>query len=1128
MTARLDYSPDINHKYLNLVDILRYRALHQPDKTAYTFLQDGETQASSLTYQQLDRQARAIAAQLQSLRATGERALLLYPAGLEFIAAFFGCLYASVVAVPAYPPRPNRSMSRLQAIVADAQATVVLTTASMVTNVKGRLAQNPELAAMHWLSTDNLASNLGLSWQEVAVNSGTLAFLQYTSGSTGRPKGVMVSHGNLLHNQQMIQLAFGHTEKTIFVGWLPLFHDMGLIGNVLQPLYLNIPCILMSPVAFLQNPFRWLKAISCYKATTSGGPNFAYDLCARKITPEQRASLDLSSWEVAFNGAEPVRSETLERFAATFEPCGFRARAFYPCYGMAETTLFVSGGLKTDPPVVYKVQGAALEQNQVVTVADGQADARTMVSCGQSWLDQKIIIVDPESLTLCPVGKVGEIWVSGPSVAQGYWNRPQETKQTFYASTADTGDGPFLRTGDLGFLQEGELFVTGRLKDLIIIRGRNYYPQDIELTVEQSHPALLPGSGATFSVEVDGEERLVVAQEVERSYLRKLDVDEVVGAIRKAVSQQHELQVYAVLLLKTGSLPKTSSGKIQRHACRSGFIAESLTVVGSSILGHTNDSIKSNTIIQETSPTKAQIQRQLSLELDLCDQTARLLGIARSQLNPQQPLITLGIDSLKAVEIKNYIETNFGLVLPIETFLEDISITQLATRICEITLLSPSPPFISASTVQTLTEPSSLKNQPVPASSTQSQSSAAKNGMQFSLFYFSSNEAEFTDDKYQLFIEGAKFADRNGFVAVWIPERHFHAFGGIYPNPSVLGSALAMVTERIRLRAGSVVLPLHNPLRVAEEWSVVDNLSRGRVDIAFARGWNPNDFVLSPETYANRTEVMFSGIETVQKLWRGESILLPNGVGEETEIKIYPLPKQQELPVWITCSGGKERFIEAGAVGAKILTALLFQPIEELAEKIALYRDSLVKHGHAPEAGHVTLMLHTFVAEDIAVVRNKVQRSFTEYLKTSVDLWRHGSKNLDDLTEKERQDLLAYAFERYFQTSALFGTPDTCLKMVARLKEIGVDEIACLIDFGVDVDSVMTALHSLKRLKDDCHLGINPDTRQQDDHQHSQTNISDEIDPGKAEQLLTKIEQLSDGEVDSLLSELLAAEEVGK
>jgi natural product biosynthesis luciferase-like monooxygenase protein len=337
-----------------------------------------------------------------------------------------------------------------------------------------------------------------------------------------------------------------------------------------------------------------------------------------------------------------------------------------------------------------------------------------------------------------------------------------------------------------------------------------------------------------------------------------------------------------------------------------------------------------------------------------------------------------------------------------------------------------------------------------------------------------------------------------------------------------------MVTERVRLRAGSVVLPLHNPIRVAEEWSVVDNLSRGRVDIAFARGWNPNDFVFSPQTYANRTEVMFSGIQRVQKLWRGESILLPNGVGEKTEIKIYPLPKQRELPVWITCSGGKERFIEAGAVGAKILTALLFQPIEELAEKIAVYRDSLFKNGHPHEAGHVTLMLHTFVGEDLTIVRNKVREPFIEYLKTSVDLWRRGSKSLDELTEKEREDLLAYAFERYCQTSALFGTPDTCMEMVNRLKEIGVDEIACLIDFGVDVDSVMSGLHVLKTLKDECNLDINLDTTQQDEHQHSQTNISDEIDPGKAEELLTKIDQLSDGDVDSLLSELLAAEEVGK
>ncbi len=1149
MTACCDDSTETGYKLESLVDLLNKRAQNQPEATAYTFLQDGETESAQLTYKELDLKARAIAAQLKSLGVIGERALLLYPPGLEFIAAFFGCLYASVVAVPAYPARPNRSMSRLQAIVTDAQAKVTLTTTSVLANLEGRLAQNPELAAMRWLTTDNIATDLASNWQEPIVNSDALAFLQYTSGSTGKPKGVMVSHGNLLHNQQMIQMAFGHTEKSIIVGWLPLFHDMGLVGNVVQPLYLGIPCILMSPVAFLQNPLSWLKAISSYKATTSGGPNFAYDLCVRKITPEQRASLDLSSWEVAFNGAEPVRAATLERFATTFEPCGFRREAFYPCYGMAETTLLVSGGLKTAPPVVYKVEGAAIEQNRVVESVSEQEGVRTIISCGQTWLDQKIVIVNPESLTLCPAGRVGEIWVSGPSVAQGYWNQPEQTTQTFHAYVADMAEEPFLRTGDLGFLQDGELFVTGRLKDVIIIRGRNHYPQDIELTVEESHPALRSGCGAAFSVEVEGEEQLVVAQEVERTYLRNLDVEEVVGSIRKAVSQQHELQVYAVLLLKTGSIPKTSSGKIQRHACRTGFLAESLPVVGSSILCHTDDLIEGNTTTQETSSATAKTQRQLLLELDLRDQIAQLLRIAPSQLNPQQPLNTLGLDSLKAVEINNQIEANFGLDLPMETFLEDISITQLASRILfDITLPSPSPPSIPASTVQITTEVRSLKQQRSalrssadarrlanaslsltlsPDSRTQPQSLATKNGMQFSLFYFSSNEAEFTDDKYQLLIEGAKFADRNNFAAVWIPERHFHAFGGIYPNPSVLSAAIAMVTERVRLRAGSVVLPLHNPIRVAEEWSVVDNLSRGRVDIAFARGWNPNDFVLSPETYANRTEVMFSGIETVQKLWRGESILLPNGVGEETEIKIYPLPKQRELPVWITCSGSKERFIEAGAVGAKILTALLFQPIEELAEKIALYRDSLAKNGYPPEAGHVTLMLHTFVGEDLAVVRNKVRGPFTEYLKTSVDLWRRGSKSLDDLSEKEREDLLAYAFERYFQTSALFGTPDTCLEMVARLKEIGVDEIACLIDFGVDVDSVMTALHVLNTLKDDCNLDINPDTRQQDEHEYSRVIISEEIDPGKAEQLLSEIEQLSDGEVDSLLSELLAAQEVG-
>jgi acyl-CoA synthetase (AMP-forming)/AMP-acid ligase II len=354
----------------------------------------------------------------------------------------------------------------------------------------------------------------------------------------------------------MVEFAFGHTQKTIFVGWLPLFHDMGLIGNVLQPLYLGIPCIFMPPVAFLQKPIRWLQAISHYKATTSGGPNFAYDLCIKKVTPEQLASLDLSSWEVAFNGAETVRAETLERFAATFAPCGFRREAFYPCYGMAEATLLVSGGVATDPPVIQNFPAKALEQNRIVESNSQQEDNRAIVGCGQTCLGQRIVIANPETLKQCAPDEVGEIWVSGSSVAQGYWNRPEQTEQTFHAYLVeDTGvsealgaSGPFLRTGDLGFLQNGELFVTGRLKDVVIVRGRNHYPQDIELTAERSHPALASNAGAAFAVEIAGQEQLVVVQEVERTHVRKLNVSEVTLAIRRAVAENHELEVYAVVV----------------------------------------------------------------------------------------------------------------------------------------------------------------------------------------------------------------------------------------------------------------------------------------------------------------------------------------------------------------------------------------------------------------------------------------------------------------------------------------------------------------------------------------------------------------------------------------------------
>jgi acyl-CoA synthetase (AMP-forming)/AMP-acid ligase II len=565
--------------FSNLSELLLYRAQGQPDQNAYTFLRGGEVETEKLTYKTLLHKAQAIAAQLQKLGVSGERALLLYQPGLEFIAAFFGCLFAPMLAVPAYPPRKNQNLSRLQAIASSSQARVVLTTAALLDQLQSDSRQIPELVNLQWLATDTIEPETAAEWQEIEVNSETIAFLQYTSGSTGNPKGVMVSHGNLLHNSAVIHQCFGHQTTSQGLIWLPPYHDMGLIGGIIQPLYGGLPVVLMSPVDFLQKPYRWLQAISRYQATTSGGPNFAYDLCVRKVTPEQMAGVDLSSWEVAFTGAEPIRATTLEQFATTFAPYGFRKEAFYPCYGMAETTLLITGGVKTALPIERQLDSTALEQNRVVETTRNHENARTIVGCGQNCLEQKLVIVNPDTLTLCGAEQVGEIWVSGASVAQGYWEQPEETEKTFHAYLADTGEGPFLRTGDLGFLQDGELFVTGRIKDVIIIRGQNHYPQDIELTVEKSHPSLRIGCCAAFAVEFQGSERLVIVVEVERSYLKKLDVQEVVGSIKQAVVTQHGLDIFAAVLVKTGSIPKTSSGKIRRHACRAEFLTGSLDVV---------------------------------------------------------------------------------------------------------------------------------------------------------------------------------------------------------------------------------------------------------------------------------------------------------------------------------------------------------------------------------------------------------------------------------------------------------------------------------------------------------------------------------------------------------------------
>jgi acyl-CoA synthetase (AMP-forming)/AMP-acid ligase II len=576
----LNLTDSQNHieKFLSMVDLLSYRAQNQPDKRAYTFLQNGEIEEVSLSYRELDQKARAIASSLQSLKASGERVLLLYPPGLDFIAAFFGCLYAGIVAVPIYPPKRNQSIDRLRAIALDAQTTIALTVSSTLAQIQSQFAQEPEFADMVLLATDSIPIDQASNWQQVQADKDTLAFLQYTSGSTGTPKGVMVSHGNLMCNSEYMHQLWEFSSESVMVTWLPTFHDMGLIYGILQPLYHGFPCYLMAPASFMQKPLVWLGAISKYQATHSAAPNFAYDLCVRKTTPEERASLDLSSWQMTINGAEPIRADTINKFTEAFKPCGFALATFCPGYGLAEATLAVAAVRNKELPSFYSVQVEALAQNQVIE-GKSEEKVKTFVGNGKPGIDTKVQIVAPESLTQCSPGEVGEIWISGPSVAQGYWQRTKETKQTFGAYIADTKEGPFLRTGDLGFIKDGELFITGRLKDVIIIRGQNHYPQDIEAVVEQSHPALRPSCGAAFTVEVKGEERLVVVQEVERTWLRNLDVEMVERAIRKAVVQQHELHVYKIALIKTGSIPKTSSGKIQRSACRAKFLAGTLDVL---------------------------------------------------------------------------------------------------------------------------------------------------------------------------------------------------------------------------------------------------------------------------------------------------------------------------------------------------------------------------------------------------------------------------------------------------------------------------------------------------------------------------------------------------------------------
>lgn len=574
--------------YLTLDACLRDRAQHMPDKRVYAFLDENGRVAASLSYAQLHQRADTIARTLRTHAPAGSRVMLLFWPGLDFAEALFGCLYAGMVAVPAYPPEPacvDRTIARLKAIATDATPAVVLTSSSIHSMAKPLLAFVRDFGKLLWLAVDTLSDG-DLSNNVASERSpDDLALIQYTSGSTARPKGVMVSHRNILANMRMfqIQLEADQGEHRTMVSWLPTYHDLGLMGGIFLPMIIGANSILMSPLDFLRRPALWLSTISRYRATDTFAPNFALDLAVRKVTGEDRAALDLSCLRVCVIGAEPVRHASVERFAQAFGKQGFAQDNMAPAYGLAEAVVAVSGGPRGESPRHLFVDANALADHRFASVDHASPSAQPIVSSGRPLTDLDVRIVNPTTLQPSPPGEVGEVWMRGPSVALGYWQRDDDTRDTFQARlSGDSGD-TWLRTGDLGCFEGGHLYITGRMKDLIIIRGKNHYPQDIELTVERSHPRVRPGATIAFAGEQHGSEPLVIVTEVD---VRQLSSDtekhealgKVVATIRSALHAEHALQAQHIVLIKARGINKTSSGKLARHACRQRFLEGKLEV----------------------------------------------------------------------------------------------------------------------------------------------------------------------------------------------------------------------------------------------------------------------------------------------------------------------------------------------------------------------------------------------------------------------------------------------------------------------------------------------------------------------------------------------------------------------
>ncbi len=673
----------------HLLSVLRHWAQNTPDTIAYSFT-DGEVSQAELTYSQLWDEVCGLAGALQSQVEPGQRILLLYPPGLDFVVGLYACHALGAIAVPAFPPRRNRKASRIRSIVTDADTRIAFSTESIAEQLAGS-TKHEDLEGVTVIGTDNRALRNLAAWKMPGnLTADSLAILQYTSGSTGSPKGVMLTHRNVLANCELIIDGFQPEREYKGMAWLPAYHDMGLVGGILQPLYFGRSAVLMSPMTFLQRPERWLQTISRLEIQISGGPNFAYQLCVDKIPDSELIGVDLSSWKIAFNGAEPIRPATLDAFAKRFGPYGFRREAFAPCYGMAETTLLVTGGPIEGRPVVKTFDGSKIDNKLVESVPDNHPSARQLVGCGRVLPGETVCIVDPHSMTILDGGRIGEIWVQSPSVGKGYWQAAVPTSVTFGGMTAD-GQGPFLRTGDLGFLHDGQLYISGRLKDMIIVRGVNRYPQDIEQTVEGASSAVQAGSVAAFAMNYHDREQLVIVAETLRQ--RGLDWDDHLQKIRRAVTLEHELPPDAVYLVRNSSVPKTSSGKIQRHACLDALLQDDLKVIAKWVRWE-----ESAGAVRQTGPTMmsarsaSHLPSQRTGSAETSAPNASVVKIVESQIRDvareragdlnvdTNIVLDLGLDSLERLEIARGLEETFGGRFPQDVLdsIETIGETALA------------------------------------------------------------------------------------------------------------------------------------------------------------------------------------------------------------------------------------------------------------------------------------------------------------------------------------------------------------------------------------------------------------------------------------------------------------------